>query len=196
MTHDLGVETLGHAVRVWWEASHHFIGRVERAQNSPSGTAILPVWASLGNPPLLFTDQLSSFSLTLEWNSDRRWLSGVSTLKPTAFLWLTWLLHLPALRETWSRELRANRFERLLALCPRSWYDDGTAVPPGAVIRGGNWTNWQEARALISRAESVPSHPADPKWIVENLRSTDVVLSHYEVESDGKVEWRGAELLH
>jgi hypothetical protein len=54
------------------------------------------------------------------------------------------LLHLPALRGFWRKELRQHHFDELRSLVPQAWMMDDSAVPPGAVIHGLGITSWEK----------------------------------------------------
>ncbi|MCB1277394.1 hypothetical protein [Prosthecobacter sp.] len=55
------------------------------------------------------------------------------------------LLHLPALRSFWSRELRLQHFNALQAMVPKAWMLDDATIPPGAVIHGLGLSSWEQS---------------------------------------------------
>lgn len=52
------------------------------------------------------------------------------------------LLHLPVLRDYWTRALRRRRFARLRRVLPQAWPVDPQPLPPGAVMAGTNVADW------------------------------------------------------
>ncbi len=81
------------------------------------------------------------------------------------------LLHLPALRGFWRRELRTQRFAWMTKVLPQVWAVDTQSIRPGSVIRGLNIADWAELPRLMAdgrRFETVlleggRAQPVDPQ---------------------------------
>ncbi|MBL9143033.1 MAG: hypothetical protein JNM99_05055 [Verrucomicrobiaceae bacterium] len=98
----------------------------------------------------------SPFTASIE-QQDYLWLitdlgedSGISTSWAVVLL----LLHLPALREFWRKELRAHRAALLQRVLPRAWPLDPASLPPGAVISGLNLSSWSQLPDLLAKDRS------------------------------------------
>lgn len=76
------------------------------------------------------------------------------------------LLHLPALREFWTAELRASHFEHLQRRVPRAWCMDPEPLPPGTVIAGLGITGWHELPRLEADGRQFAQHAADENKVV------------------------------
>lgn len=90
------------------------------------------------------------------------------------------LLHLPALRDFWTAELRAAHYTHLLKCVPKAWCMDPAPLPPGAVIAGLGIGQWEDLDTLQGHFKR---HPLD-----ENR----VVLTAERTISDG---WRARYVL-
>lgn len=112
------------------------------------------------------------------------------TLAPTGFssdilrpigqpVWQA-LLHLPALRDFWTAELRASAYLHLLKVVPRAWCMDPTPLPPGSVISGLDIVSWAELPLCEAQGRSFLRHELE-------LPQNPVVLTETSAISEG---WR------
>lgn len=89
---------------------------------------------SLGNEP---------FCLKLGRSADGRPSQLIDGPPPVTDAKWWALLHLPALRDFWTAELRASHYAHLLEIVPKAWCMDPAPLPPGSVIAGLNLPDWR-----------------------------------------------------
>lgn len=136
-----GIEVLGTRVR-----KGNLLDEATRAWVQP--------WLLASNTALDLPIDATSTAL-IAWQEDGAWrvLNACHTEGQTSFpeSWLRALvlLHLPVLRDYWTRALRRRRFARLSSVLPQAWPIETADLPPGAVIAGtsmADWTKLTEAR--------------------------------------------------
>jgi hypothetical protein len=133
------VESAGYRVLRWSAAREVLQARVAKGR-LPAGLGdFLAHWL----PPVIPSVGADDLQLEFNLTPDQMHLTGGGgTLG--AFPVEHALLHLPALRSFWSRELRLNHFEALRAVVPKAWVLDDAMVPPGAVIHGLDLVSWDQ----------------------------------------------------
>lgn len=103
------------------------------------------------------------------------------------------LLHLPALRQFWTAELRASHYQHLVKMIPQAWCMDATSLPPGAVIAGLGISSWSELSRLESEDRQFQRQPLDENRVVLTAVSAigDGWRARY-VKSDGQISLQDA----
>ena len=127
---------------------------------------------------------------------DQGRLGGEAALAPlTEPLWQA-LLHLPALRDFWTAELRAAHYLHLLHMIPPAWCMDPTPLPPGTVIAGLGITGWAELPRLEATGPSFARHEVAENKVV--LTATSAIGAGWRARYalwDGQITLQEAFLL-
>jgi hypothetical protein len=100
------------------------------------------------------------------------------------------LLHLPALRGFWDRNLRRSHFARLRRVLPCAWFVTAGPLPVGAVVPGLGITSWDR----LPRSGSFLRVPvAAGEVVMEDVKAADArpIVAEYE-HADGRVDLRAA----
>jgi hypothetical protein len=87
-------------------------------------------------------------------------------------LYLCWL-RLPALQERWERLLRRNHLESLKKVLPDAWILDPTPVPPGAVIRGLEISEWSELKRQQVVKKFTLLNDKNKQFIMDNTQISE-----------------------
>ena len=82
------------------------------------------------------------------------------------------LLHLPALQDFWTTELRASAYLHLLKTVPHSWCMDPTPLPPGSVIAGLDIVDWGELHLREAEGRTFQRHELGQNQVVLTETST------------------------
>jgi len=156
------VESAGYRVVRWAAARQVLHARVTKGRMPDPLGAFLLRWMP-AVPPAVSGD---AFRLVFSLAPGRVWFSGgegefVASLAERA------LLHLPALRPFWRKELRQAHFEALKRAVPPAWFMDEASVPPGAVIHGLDVVSygrlettgdaWETSQGVLSRKQPILS---------------------------------------
>jgi hypothetical protein len=132
------VESAGYRVARWVAARHVLRARATRGRLPELLGVFLLRWMPAVPPP----DIGDAFRLVFSLAPGRVWFFGgdgglVASPPERA------LLHLPALKSFWRKELRHAHFEALKRAVPPAWFMDEASVPPGAVIHGLDVVNYE-----------------------------------------------------
>lgn len=138
------VRTLGHALGRLQAGMDLLQTRLERKMLDGVSTAWIREWThlALADQPRI----QSPLTATIAWSTENRVWRVIELPKPWHGALM--LLHLPALKSFWRKELRAARFALLQRVLPRVWAKDETMLPPGAVIAGLGLTSWADLSRL------------------------------------------------
>ena len=123
-------------------------------------------------------------------------IAGADAGNDLAFSHPTWqaLLHLPALRDFWTAELRASHHAHLLQVIPHAWCMDPTPLPPGSVIAGLGITSW-DGLERIESARRFTRHPVGEGNTVLVANPVPVAFIHASyTHRDGQIILQDAHL--
>lgn len=98
------------------------------------------------------------------------------------------LLHLPALRDFWTAELRASHYAHLLQIIPQAWCMDPAPLPPGTVIAGLGITGWEELpRLAATGVEFSQISVAENKVVLSAISAIDASWRARYTRRDGQI---------
>lgn len=106
------------------------------------------------------------------------------------------LLHLPALHDFWTAELRASHYLHLLQMIPQAWCMDPTPLPPGTVIAGLGITRWAELPRLTESGRQFSERPVGENKVV--LVAASAITGSWRArytQRDGQIVLQDAFLL-
>lgn len=133
------VNSAGYRVLRWAAARQVLQNRTAKGRFSGEVGRFLTRWLPVGSIPPPTTPLELLFTITV----DHIHLTGGNVAFTTEPVEQA-LLHLPALRTFWCRELRGSHFTGLKTMVPPAWIRDPAPVPPGAVIHGLGVTGWDD----------------------------------------------------
>lgn len=137
----------GHECALWLAAMTMLQNRWRKGRFSEPLTSFLGEW--MPQEPLDTT-----LPETFDLVCDAGGLSAEGALLPVTLPAWQALLHLPALRDFWTAELRASHYAHLLRMIPQAWCMDPAPLPPGTVIAGLGITAWEELPRLEAAGRS------------------------------------------
>ncbi|TDU71088.1 hypothetical protein EI77_02206 [Prosthecobacter fusiformis] len=125
---------------------------------------------------------------TFDLTWDGSLLEGEGKLLPLTQPGWQALLHLHALRDFWTAELRASHYAHLLQMIPQAWFMDPTPLPPGSVIAGLGITGWAELPRLEAEGRQFIQHPVGENKVVLSAVSAiaDSWRARYQMR-DGQI---------
>jgi hypothetical protein len=135
----------GYECSRWLAAMAMLQTRCRKGRLSETLTAFLKEWMPQNS---VSPDLPETFEITFA----QRTLRCDGPLAPVSSpLWHA-LLHLPALRDFWTAELRASHYAHLLQMIPQAWCMDPAPLPPGTVIAGLGISSWADLPHLTESA--------------------------------------------
>ncbi len=171
----------GYECTRWLAAMAMLQTRLRKGRLSATLAAFLTEWM----PQEAVTPAVTEpFKLT--WENGR--LAAEGALAPVTLPVWHALLHLPALRDFWTAELRASHHAHLLHMIPPAWCMDPAPLPPGSVIAGLDITNWDELPRLTDAGRRFSQHTLGENKVVLSAETAigDPWLARYTVR-DGQI---------
>ena len=151
------VASLGYELERWRAARSVLAVRLAKQRLEPALEAFLTNWAR--ETPLA-TAEVILGETPEGWRLLRGGLGEFAAERA--------LLHLPALRSFWVRELRQAHFEALRKWVPEAWMLDSAPLPSGTVIAGLGIPTWREFpnRHAVEHfaVEDIAGRPRDTAW--------------------------------
>lgn len=179
------LRSLGYECRRWLEAQKMLQTRVAKGRFSETVLAFLHAWM-----PAEAVQVADAESFELHHSE-----SGLISPELPGLGNPAWqaLLHLPALREFWTAELRAAHYQHLVKMIPQAWCMDATPLPPGAVIAGLGISTWEELSRLEAEGRKFQRQPLNENRVVLTAVSAigDSWRARY-VKSDGQITLQDA----
>lgn len=149
----------GHECSKWLQAMAVLQNRWRKGRLGPGLAAFLESWM----PQTAVQTELPE-TFEIEFAEGR--LRGAGVLAPAGTPAWQALLHLPALREFWTAELRASHHGHLLKMVPPAWCLDPEPLPPGSVIAGLGLGGWDELSHLEAAGRRFDRQPAGENQVV------------------------------
>ena len=180
---------LGYECTRWLNAMTMLQARWRKGRLPEPLTSFLQSW--MPQEPLP-TPVPESFEIRLESGQ----LCAEAALAPIQHPVWQALLHLPALRDFWTAELRASHYAHLLQMIPPAWCMDPAPLPPGSVIAGLGISSWAELPRLEASGRSFLRHTVGENQVVLSTSSAiaDSWLARYTLR-DGQINLQDAFLL-
>lgn len=154
------LRSFGYECSRWLTAMGMLQTRLRKGRFSASLAGFLNDWMPAGNVAEELPDE---FEITCGQGGLQ---SDEDSLQPVVQPAWQALLHLPALRDFWTSELRASHYAHLLQMIPQAWCMDPAPLPPGSVIAGLNIPNWDELPRLEAGDRPFARHPVGENKVV------------------------------
>lgn len=155
----------GYECSRWLQAMTMLQTRWRKRRFSPELQAFLDLWMPLEKIETTLPE-------TFDISRDASGLQAEGNLGlVTQPVWQA-LLHLPALRDFWTAELRASHFAHLLQMIPQAWCLDSEPLPPGSVIAGLGISGWHELARLEEGGLKLARHSLGENKVVLSAIST------------------------
>ncbi|MEN3943708.1 hypothetical protein WJU23_20580 [Prosthecobacter sp. SYSU 5D2] len=171
----------GYECSRWLAAMAMLQARHRKGRFSETITAFLNEWM----PQEPISHELpEAFEITFEQSTLH---SDGPLTSVTSPLWHA-MLHLPALRDFWTAELRASHYTHLLQMIPPAWCMDPAPLPPGTVIAGLDITSWAELPRLEASGRQFRKQTmAENKVVLSAVSAIDASWRARYTRRDGQI---------
>ena len=171
----------GYECSRWLSAMAMLQARHRKGRFSETLTAFLNVW--MPQEPVS-QEMPDTFDITFKTGSLETEPPLSSLASP---LWHA-LLHLPALRDLWTAELRASHYTHLLQMIPPAWCMDPAPLPPGTVIAGLDIISWAELPRVEASGRQFRQQPvAENQVVLSAVSAIDASWRARYTRRDGQI---------